>query len=1279
LAEFPKSLDEGGNNIPSWLEEPPSSSEGVSPPVATRLQELPLHKLPWENFEKLCVRLVKLEAEVEHCQLYGKRGQKQEGIDLYARKKDSDKYWVYQCKREKQFGPAKIEAAVTEFLTGEWADKSDTLVLCTTESLVRRERADKLEEQKNLLKGKGISLISWDCDTLSTKLKKFPDLVEDFFGPAWAESFCGQNRTSRPDKEYLKEIRNKYCQWVHTNSATFNIASLGLALPIAKAWVELDAFNEEESENSADGISDEKKQIEQYQQWSRKSEGKQSNSVEKAEDVAARSKRVVITGGPGAGKTTLLKRLAHTFSREGKLILWVRLPSLVKQLEGKTFEDALIHSSFDGSGISEEDQKSVSVKPDYLFADGLDECGTQRSEITEALVKWGHGHQDTAIIITTRPFGHDVASFSSWQCYSILPLPKKNIPQYAKQIIDEYFQGDRTRINQELKNFNSRITANKAAGLAAKNPLLLGFLIQLSIGNIAFGSKRTVMYEQIIRCILKDPADRLITVEPDEPLFLRVFEIIGWLLQHDFSQSYSALLSAAGNILKNDLECSLLKAQRSVEQAVKFWTEHRLVEKLSIADNDYLVFAHMTFGEFAAAKYALSLEKDEFVAWLEKVRRKGRWRETVLLAAGLKGGERIVQLLTSFDTPEEKTAQDILLAAAAVLEMDEPARELVLPIVDVLLPRLTSNLEDVVLDVGEVLFHLVELAPDLIGPAVQPLLEHPQPWTRFSAWNLSLHSGKIYHSMNLFKRDCDKLPEVIYGKSRHDLLFVFLKKATRILLDEPYDPEIIGKVAKLLSRGILIKFIDDLAAIFQKRDIEKYSAHAKILPEYIKFVFEKESWTADLDSKYTVDALKKFWLDILEFIISGISIKEVNCDNSQAPFMSLGKIWSAMDIMKSFPSDIVELNNDNYNKESSLIVKCVISELDLKAEEVMREANAAIRMIARENFLSISNLLPDIDITVTWNNVELTDTEKKIIAKALGHPSKIIAKTAAEIIATGAGGDETAEEVKEILMTGRKSALCFISQIASDVWGKDAPEIILHRLEHKLTDGCQHLLEKLPNISNDQYNGPICAILRKELTHPNVEIAIGATKGYVNHHPAQAHLSELKNALAYWKENEEPYPVKSGTVPPSPREILVQVIDQFNGFTVTELAELCGDPRKDVKDIARDAVLRVCNSDASALNTVIDLIQQEQAPISLLTKLSELPPELLRSAEKQILALLDSSLPELRAETLKILSDGWLADETARDLAGKFLDDPDVHVRNQAVATLRKIESYEPA
>ena len=105
------------NLVPAWLETPPLTS--VKPPVVTRAQELPFDELAWEAFEKLCLRLAKLESSIQHCQLYGTRGQGQKGIDLYARQKHTGVYSVYQCKREKNFGPGKIEDAVDKFLAGD--------------------------------------------------------------------------------------------------------------------------------------------------------------------------------------------------------------------------------------------------------------------------------------------------------------------------------------------------------------------------------------------------------------------------------------------------------------------------------------------------------------------------------------------------------------------------------------------------------------------------------------------------------------------------------------------------------------------------------------------------------------------------------------------------------------------------------------------------------------------------------------------------------------------------------------------------------------------------------------------------------------------------------------------------------------------------------------------------------------------------------------------------------------------------------------------------------
>ncbi len=57
----------------------------VSPPTHTRKQNLPIEELSWESFERLCLQLARREVDVESCRPYGVQGDKQEGIDIFAR------------------------------------------------------------------------------------------------------------------------------------------------------------------------------------------------------------------------------------------------------------------------------------------------------------------------------------------------------------------------------------------------------------------------------------------------------------------------------------------------------------------------------------------------------------------------------------------------------------------------------------------------------------------------------------------------------------------------------------------------------------------------------------------------------------------------------------------------------------------------------------------------------------------------------------------------------------------------------------------------------------------------------------------------------------------------------------------------------------------------------------------------------------------------------------------------------------------------------------------
>jgi hypothetical protein len=203
----------------------------VAPPVATPAQELPFGSLSWEDFERLCLRLAGRDARVEHCQLYGVRGQDQGGIDIFARPTLGAKYRVYQCERERSFGPGKIRAAVERFLEGNRVERAETLVLCTQESLEPTALAEEFERQAAALRDRGVSLLAWDVRHLSGLLKQLPEVVDDFFGRAWAREFCGHEAADRLGErldaaqvvEYRREMGRFYAH-------VFNVQDPGLLI-----------------------------------------------------------------------------------------------------------------------------------------------------------------------------------------------------------------------------------------------------------------------------------------------------------------------------------------------------------------------------------------------------------------------------------------------------------------------------------------------------------------------------------------------------------------------------------------------------------------------------------------------------------------------------------------------------------------------------------------------------------------------------------------------------------------------------------------------------------------------------------------------------------------------------------------------------------------------------------------------------------------------------------------------------------------------------------------
>jgi len=546
--------ESGVEAVPARLLLPPDGQP--PPPVVSRAQALPLDRLTWENFERLCLRLVELESDVEHCQLYGKKGQAQEGIDLYARLKASPPtYVVYQCKRVADFGPSRIKEAAEEFLEGRWAKSPTRLTLCTSESLSRTERADELERQNAVLKQLGCQMVAWDLEAISKRLKDHPDLVDDFFGRPWVVEFCGIEAAdalgTRLDRSRINDFRDRLGQFY---SRIFNIQDPGLpatvngsdkALRLKDRYVLPDILSTEsvssllianprrsdDTRSAASSDIAEEIRSTEFERPQRTREG--------LELWISQAKRAVVLGSAGGGKSALLKFIVlDLFSSEptlprlaaawGRLLpVWLPFAFWSRLIEDRGAENA---------GIAETVRAWLTTWGEghlwpllcdalkdrrlLLLVDGLDEWSSELSgrmglQLLQNVVEGGN----IPAVVTCRPAGFRRLTLqsTSWRIGELAPLNDMQREAVSGRwfSVKRQTEGFEERADTpdpvtEFQNrrFIAELKSRPELDVLSRTPLFLLLLICLKFQQVVLPRRRFDAYDALI--------DQLVLIRPVE-------------------------------------------------------------------------------------------------------------------------------------------------------------------------------------------------------------------------------------------------------------------------------------------------------------------------------------------------------------------------------------------------------------------------------------------------------------------------------------------------------------------------------------------------------------------------------------------------------------------------------------------------------------------------------------------------------------------------------------------------------------------------------------------
>jgi len=204
-------------------------------PALTTAYELPIVQLSWEDFERLCERLARLEGTVRGARRYGRLGQKQHGIDIYGTRTDG-RYRVWQCRQYQDIDELNIGKAVEDLLEGRWGEAAANFTFCTALTIADTTLEDEVTHWREYLSAREPPIVFelWDGREISHQLTNHPELVRIFLGPDHERLFFGPSHLhsvgSAPDRHLLGGVASASGPQIRIISLGSSSAAAGLAL-----------------------------------------------------------------------------------------------------------------------------------------------------------------------------------------------------------------------------------------------------------------------------------------------------------------------------------------------------------------------------------------------------------------------------------------------------------------------------------------------------------------------------------------------------------------------------------------------------------------------------------------------------------------------------------------------------------------------------------------------------------------------------------------------------------------------------------------------------------------------------------------------------------------------------------------------------------------------------------------------------------------------------------------------------------------------------------------
>lgn len=1072
-------------------------------------------------------------------------------------------------------------------------------------------------------------------------------------------------------------LRETFIDWSAKANDTISIPSLKVALPMSKAWVHLRVMATQESSQGSKALAD---QVRDYHEWHRLAEASHPYDTLDIEKVARRERLLVVLGGPGSGKSTLLRRLARAWSSDRQVVLRVSLRAVaLRTSKGETFDEALLTVALEGFPKITEAVSSLLRGATCLLADGLDETDPNRSGIADRLRRWALANAERRVVLTTRPVGHNPAWFEEWKHYELVPLGRYDVNKCVQTIFNLLHPNDPERAAQMSNAFLEKLDRSRTASIAARNPQLLSLLITLYINGSDLAGNRFRLFGKVIEEIRKQTIrDRAMRHEMDAPIALRALECLGWSLVHNPILSEDELVSLVGQQLADELALQPLQGQQIASMALSFWEERGLVERLSAGAATTCTFVHTTFQDFASARFLEQFPEEEFVHWLHSKRNVPGFRETLLLTGGTRRLALTIHTLLDTDNPSDPVSTDALLAADVLAEAEEPPADLREKVSRHLVPRLTSNVPMIAYEAGEKLRPLVLTNPLVTGPLALQLARHEQQWTREVACGLGLLSGDKYVDVEtllaVFPAATDSglnsVPGLGVILDHPNLLMCdFLIKGAEYLLRDN-SPAVHLEIVKA-------KYKDGNYSMRVHESLHSLLAN-RLTREELRAI--RTNWLETFFENGNVDqALREAYQALMEAIL--IASEGLAADHAGLvadPKMgSIARLWRVLDIGKSPMPEIYRLRHRHLQDALVDVIRGAILAAALKPMQVKAEAERALRELAQPQN-SLYRLISDSEefesqTEPDWTLPKQQWLQPNLLLQAMSHPSWFVCKFAAFLLWECIERDIVRSGLKEVLANGSGYALEIIAHNATEIWQDEAADLVLDRLERNFTEDCSPLVKTLGELCDGSSKQRAESVLLRALALKNADMVHAALHAIEKISLDELLVTTIKDCYRWWLAEGPQDPIGGGVVPKNPAAALLSYLSDRRRVSFEEVHEAANAKRSDVRNISIKAICQFLDEEDGLVETTLSDIACGKLPNRIPIDLSISYPAICSQHSQSFLRLLDSDIRSVQIAGIRALGSGWADYPEVKDELRSLLNAPDVSLRDEAVAALRRL------